>query len=288
MHLYNFLQNRIDIWQGVEENFTKSFSIGVIRVEPSAAHSDSFSPRVLNPNGTHPIVLICEHASNAIPAKFDSLGLDKAALNSHIAWDPGALETAKKISEELNAALVCSTVSRLVYDCNRPPDAPDAMPDRSETTHIPGNKDLSSSGRDDRIANYYRPFETLISDVLDHHGSQAVLVTIHSFTPVYLGRQRDVQIGILHDEDTRLADALLDVADGYKVDRNEPYGPDDGVTHTLAHHAIPRGLLNVMIEIRNDLIATPQQCDVMASKLADWLVSSLAMLQNPDMRKAAT
>lgn len=249
--------------------------------------SERPAARVINPDGVHNIVLICEHASNHIPEEFDSLGLGEEALASHIAWDPGALAIAEALSEKLDAALVHSTISRLVYDCNRPPDAIGAMPEQSEATLIPGNKGLSLFRKEARVEAYYRPFETLVSNVLNERNEETVIVTIHSFTPHFLGEKRAVEVGILHDQDARLADVVLSIASGYVIERNQPYGPRDGVTHTLKHHALPRNLLNVMVEIRNDLIATPEQVAVMASRLADWLTEALSMLQTPSPQEAA-
>lgn len=105
-----------------------------------------------------------------------------------------------------------------------------------------------------------------------------ILVTIHSFTPVFAGRRRDLDLGILHDSNDRLADVLLEIAArdlDLAVRRNQPYGPQDGVTHTLAVHAIPQGLLNVMLEIRNDLVADPTSQRVMAERLAGCLAEAL-------------
>ena len=105
-------------------------------------------------------------------------------------------------------------------------------------------------------------------------GRAPAIVTVHSFTPVYRGARRDLDIGIVHDTDARFADALLEIAEAeteFVIRRNEPYGPRDGVTHTLAAHAIPRGLLNAMIEIRNDLIADPAGQRAMAERLSRWV-----------------
>ena len=82
----------------------------------------------LGPKGPAPVLILCEHASNAFPAEFGTLGLDDDARRSHAAWDPGALDIARRLSDAWAAPLVHSNVSRLIYDCNRPPEAPDAMP----------------------------------------------------------------------------------------------------------------------------------------------------------------
>ena len=237
--------------------------------------SDASVVEVFNAGGRSDVVLVCEHASFYIPAEFNSLGLQAPALQSHIAWDPGAMVMAKRLSNLLDAKLVYSTVSRLVYDCNRPTSAVDAIPEISEATVIPGNQNLDEDARQDRVNRFYRPFEAKLASVLSDKTSP-VLVTIHSFTPRYLGNERTVELGILHDSDTRLADNLLAVAGGFQIARNQPYGPEDGVTHTLRHHALPAGIPSVMIEVRNDLLSTKAQCEEMAGHLADWLTASIS------------
>ena len=236
------------------------------------------APTIVNAEGQHPVVLVCEHASAFIPASLNNLGIDAAAASSHIAWDPGAVEVARHLSRSLDAVLIEANVSRLVYDCNRPPEAPDAMPARSEIYTIPGNADLSSLQRQQRVDQYYRPFERLVRDTLSAHAVPPVLVTVHSFTPVYNGVARDLEVGILHNRDARLADAILRVAKELDVQRNQPYGPDDGVMHTLKLHAEPSGFLNVMIEVRNDLIASASACEAMAVHLQRWLVDAMSVL----------
>ena len=234
----------------------------------------------LNAGGSSSVVLVCEHASYHIPEQFDSLGLTQHDRKSHAAWDPGAMATAELLSARLDARLIAGAVSRLVYDCNRPPDAPDAMPARSEIIDIPGNADLSQSDRDARVARFYAPFQSALAAAIAQT-NDPVIVTIHSFTPVYYGAQRTVEIGVLHDSDTRLADAMLSVVRSHTqadVQRNQPYGPENGVTHTLQEHGVKRGHPNVMLEIRNDLIATAEQQDAMANVLCGWIADAFAQL----------
>lgn len=248
------------------------------KAQMSAGEQEQPVAELVNPRGHHRAVVICEHASNAVPEEFGDLGLSKEDLESHIAWDPGAGQTAILLSGQLDAPLIASRVSRLVYDCNRPPDSPSAMRETSERYAIPGNRALSDARKQERVARYYTPFESLVSETLDEHGPDSVLVTIHSFTPVYFDEARTVEIGLLYDADSRLAEAMLSVSGGFDIRLNEPYGPEDGVTHTLRRHALPRRMLNVMIEIRNDLLATPRQCREMAEHLAHWLEDALAAL----------
>jgi predicted N-formylglutamate amidohydrolase len=209
---------------------------------------------LVNGGGRSPYVLISEHASNRLPKALGTLGLSQSDLQRHIAWDIGAEKVARLLSRRIDAPLVLQRYSRLAYDCNRPPDSADAMPEMSETTHIPGNRNLSPDEKLMRIREIYRPFHAAIADLLDRRaaeGTRSMVVTIHSFTPVYKGQPRVVELGILHDRDSRLADQLITSFPTVDARLNQPYGPDDGVLHTLNLHAAPRGLRHAMIEIRS-------------------------------------
>ncbi len=225
------------------------------------------------------ILIVCEHASNDIPPHLNDLGLSLAARNSHAAWDPGALDVAVSMRDMLPAVLVNGRVSRLVYDCNRPPEAESAIPEKSEIYDIPGNVNLTPSERQNRIDYVYRPFETTLHHQINlYRETLALIVTIHSFTPVYHGKQRDVEIGILHGSDHSFASAMMHKipsASTFDVRLNEPYSAQDGVAHTLDLHGAGNGLANVMIEIRNDLIQTPDTQRDLARFLSDWLVQTL-------------
>jgi predicted N-formylglutamate amidohydrolase len=232
-----------------------------------------------------PVILVCEHASRQLPASLGTLGLSAEALASHIAWDPGALAVSRLMAEQLDATLLFQRFSRLAYDCNRPPESPAAMPAKSEVFDVPGNAGLDQAARDARTRALYIPFRDRLRGLVETRiaeGRPPVIVTMHSFTPVYFGKPRDVEIGILHDADTRLADAMLAAAgtDGrYTIRRNEPYGPDDGVTHTLREHGLSKGLPNVMIEVRNDLIQNEAGQKVVAGYLAGLLGAALSAIE---------
>nr|WP_245926604.1 N-formylglutamate amidohydrolase [Breoghania corrubedonensis] len=235
---------------------------------------------VENAAGKSDFVILCDHACNAIPKSLADLGLGHDALESHIAWDPGALEVCEALSARLDAVLIYATVSRLVIDCNRMPDAPDLIPKVSETTAIPGNAELDAAERDARIECVHRLYHAAIDAVLDARaaqGRQSLLVAVHSYTPVYKGVARPWHVGILSDRDRRLADGLLaelgrDAA--LVVADNQPYSPQDGVYYTLALHGEARGLASVMIEIRNDEIASKETQLAWAERLAVALASA--------------
>lgn len=210
--------------------------------------------------GSGPFVFVCEHASNRIPLEYNNLGIAEDVQQSHAGWDIGALELSQRLSYQFDSPLIASTVSRLVYDCNRAPESDTAIVTRSENDTIPGNLTLSIDQRKHRVDTIYQPFADLLSSLLENRRSKnidTILVTMHSFTPVMRGQARAVEIGLLHDTDSRFVDDMLRIAqhiESYKIERNQPYGPDDDVTHTLTTHAMPHQLLNVMIEVRNDLL----------------------------------
>jgi predicted N-formylglutamate amidohydrolase len=235
----------------------------------------------VNETGTSPILLVCEHASNLLPTALGTLGLSDEDMQRHIAWDIGAEGTARILSTLLDAPLVLQRYSRLAYDCNRPPESEGAMPEVSEIYSIPGNQNLLPAARQARIRDIYRPFHRAIEDVLDQRAAEkrhTIVVTLHSFTPVYKGKARDFDVGFLFDRDNWLANFLIKVFPSDRARLNEPYGPKDGVMHTTNLHAAPRGLKHVMIEIRNDLIANHAGQNTWANHLTVPLAQAATIL----------
>lgn len=242
--------------------------------------------RIFNENGRSRIVLVCEHASNYIPEIYKNLGLGEAEMVSHVAWDIGARGLSEALSSYLDAVLITGAISRLVYDCNRPPSAPDAMPAKSELISVPGNRDLTNEEREHRVEAVYEPFKKTLAATLASRPEPPVLITVHSFTPVYFGKFREVQVGVIHHKDDSLAKAIVRTGAAIshlKFAVNEPYSQADGVAHTLEAHGTANGLINAMIEVRNDLIETPEQQKEIAEMLGGIIEASLSELpQNLD------
>lgn len=251
--------------------------------------SDAFEPVVIeNESGSAPVVIVVDHASNAIPDAWGDLGLDEAARSAHIAWDPGALGVAREMSRLLDAPLVRATVSRLVLDLNRPIGSTTLIPEVSETTEIPGNVGLGEDDRKHRIAAVYEPYHDALAGLIDRHvarcaarsGAPVAVCAVHTFTPVYRGVARPLQVGILFDRDTRLGAGMLahlKRQPGIKAEANQPYSPADEVYWTLDRHAVSRGLMNVMIEIRNDEVRTEERQSWWAGTLVEALRSTLGV-----------
>lgn len=247
-------------------------------VAMASAANDRHDPvAVENGDGAGALLLLCDHASNFIPARYAGLGLDDEDRQRHIGWDIGALELSRLLSQRLDAPLVHATLSRLLLDLNRPPDAHDAIVSVSEDIAIPGNRDVDAEERAFRRDWIYRPYHAAIEALI----AQRIALTrpigviaVHSFTPVYHGRTRPWQIGVLSQRDRRMADALLATLrqdTGLQVGDNQPYAPTDGVYHTLERHAEALGLPCVMLEIRNDLIYDTRGRAAWADRLAPLL-----------------
>jgi predicted N-formylglutamate amidohydrolase len=241
--------------------------------------------QVANAGGGSPFVLACDHASNRIPQEYGDLGLTPMQRLAHVAWDPGALAVAHLLSEQLDAPLVYSTVCRLVIDCNRAPEAVDLIPTISERTDIPGNAKISAEERARRISNFHAPFHAALDALLDQRaadGRETILVTVHSFTPVYKDIHRPWPIGLIHGADARFTaafrDALVQSDPSLNVGWNEPYSALNGVTYTLEHHGDGRGLASSMIEIRNDEILEPRGAAAWAGRIAMTLNAARATM----------
>ncbi len=217
---------------------------------------------VINPDGASPYLLLCEHASNRIPRALGDLGLPEAELRRHIAWDIGVSALSQHLSRTLDAPLFMANYSRLVIDCNRPLGVPSAIPEVSETTEIPGNRALTAAERQQRIDTLFTPFAATVArrlDGLQKAGKRPVVVGIHSFTPVYSGRQRPWHAGILYGRAVEFGQTLirgLQADAALAIGDNEPYTIHPDEDYTVPVHADDRGLPGALIEVRHDLIDT--------------------------------
>lgn len=227
---------------------------------------------VINAHGTSSAVLVCDHASNRVPRRLGTLGLDRAQLEDHIGWDPGAAEVARRLSAHLDAPLVMSSYSRLVIDCNRQLARADLVPEQSAGVPIPGNYAIRAKDKALRRNALFEPYHRAIKTLLDSRSHRAsLLLSIHSFTPVLGGKPRPWHVGISNGRDRRFAALLLRVLahdTSIVVGDNQPYPIDHAIDYTLKVHGEDRALPNIMIEIRQDGITTAASATAWATRLA--------------------
>jgi predicted N-formylglutamate amidohydrolase len=238
-----------------------------------------------NAGSRSPFLLTSDHYGRIIPRALGDLGLPSSELTRHIAWDIGIAGVAEALSKHLDAHLIAQRYSRLVIDCNRPPQAASSIPRISEATVIPGNEGLSEQAAAARRRLIFEPYHRRIAEVIEQRlrdGVATVLVSLHSFTPVYAGIARPWHIGTLYHRDTKLAPLLLKLLRREKdlvVGDNEPYAVSDDTDYTIPVHGEARGLMNTGIEIRQDLIADPAGQKQWADRLARILAEIEATLR---------
>ena len=214
------------------------------------------------------MLLVGDHAGRVIPRRLNGLGLPPGALDGHIAWDVGAAGLGDNLAARLGATFVRQIYSRLVIDCNRDPGRPDSVPEISDHVIVPGNADLDGADRAARIREIFEPYHGCIAAELDGRPGRAVMVSVHSFTPVLSGEARPWRFGVLHLGASPFSAAMLarlrSVFGEDLVGDNQPYRMD-GTDFTVPHHAVARGLDYLELEVRQDLIGDASgQADIAA------------------------
>lgn len=237
------------------------------------------------PGGQSPgLLLICDHASNQVPNDLNNLGLDSLALNQHIAIDVGAAPLTRRLAQDLGAPAVLSTTSRLVIDFNRWPGGENSIPETSHDVAIPGNSGIGPEEAARRRDVYFQPYHDKIAETLGWLESSqppASIISIHSFTP-YLAEQRPWHVGVLWDRDQRLAEPIL--AALYKnedlvVGANQPYSGHSPLGFSCQSHGDAKGRPNVIFEVRQDLIETPQGVAAIADLLGPVIADVTQSIQ---------
>jgi predicted N-formylglutamate amidohydrolase len=236
--------------------------------------------RLLRLEGSSDFLLAADHAGRLIPRSLGTLGLAETDRSRHIAWDIGIAAVTEALAGRLDATAVLQTYSRLVIDCNRAPDHPTSIPLLSEATAIPGNNGLSAADREARKRAIFEPYHAAIVGLIEGRvaaGRRVVLVAMHSFTPVFKGVARRVEVGVLYHHETALSRIMLELlrAEGdLTVGDNEPYAITDDSDYTIPVHGEGNGLDHVEIEIRQDLIADAVNQAAWANRMARLLTAA--------------
>ncbi len=244
------------------EQTTEAVLAHPVEVVPGRAHSG--------------MVLLCDHASNFVPDDLAALGLPQAQFERHIGYDIGAAVVTRELAHLTGAPAVLTRFSRLVIDPNRGRDDPTLVMRLSDGAVVPGNARIDDAGIAERLRRFYEPYDAAIVaaiGAMTNAGQVPAIVSIHSFTPVWRGIPRPWEIGLLYDRDRRLHDALMGELrqnSSLCVGDNEPYFgglPGD----TIDRHATANGFANTLIELRQDLIAAPDDARAWARRLAPML-----------------
>ncbi len=235
---------------------------------------------IVNEGGLSDIVLICEHASNHIPAEYAGLGLGAVDLTRHIAWDIGAAAVTHALAAKLDAPAFLGTYSRLLIDLNRPLGVPTSIPERSESTGIPGNAGLPEAEKKRRGEIIFAPFHSRVAEHLlarERAGRKSRIVAVHSFTSVFFGKARPWHAGVLYDSSRAFGEAVIAALrqDGtLNVEPNVPYVIGRDHDYAVLVHGHDRGYPSILIEVRQDLL-------ISAEGIADWTRRLATALNTP-------
>ena len=233
------------------------------------------------PDAKTPLLFLCDHASNAVPAEYDGLGLARRLFETHIAYDIGAAFVTRTLAEAYGAPALLGGVSRLLIDLNRGADDPTLVMKLSDGSIIPGNRAADAAEVVLRLKHFHAPYHAAIRQEIQRISRAAILVSIHSFTPAWKGVQRAWEVGVLYGRDDRLAKPLMKhlAKAGFTVGDNEPYaGALEG--DTLDTHGTKTGHANVLIEIRQDFLEQEEKARAFAGRLKPLLDAALKDMEN--------
>lgn len=235
----------------------------------------------VNAEGAAPALLVADHAGRAFPKALGRLGLGDAALGRHVAYDIGVNWLTRRLAVLLDAPALIHRYSRLILDPNRPLDDPTSICAISDGVIVPGNRHLSAAEAEARADSFFHPYHNAIDAEINGllgRGVMPAFISVHSFTPEMRGFQRPWEIGVLWGEDGRMAVPLMEALekDGIVVGDNEPYSGKHTHGHTVEEHALPRGLPNVLLEFRQDLVTNEEDAHRWADRIAGPLLDLLA------------
>lgn len=231
---------------------------------------------IYNAGGNAHALVIADHASNHVPASLDNLGLDQEDLNKHYAMDIGTGALSRRLADRLDSRCYLAAYSRLVVDLNRHEDHSTLITEEGEGKPIPGNQGLSHGDRTRRMQAIYHPYHQKLDNLITGYLANdivPVLISIHSFTPLFFNARRPWEIGVLWAQDDKIARHVYDDfnARGYCVGDNQPYDMRMLSGSTVSRHGDERRLPNVLIEVRNDLLETEEMIERWAEMLAECL-----------------
>ncbi|MCB9610633.1 MAG: N-formylglutamate amidohydrolase [Polyangiaceae bacterium] len=222
------------------------------------------------------VLLSAEHASNRLPDDWDWADADAHLVDSHWAWDPGVRELVLELAEALTTTAVLARFTRLLADPNRPEGHPELFRKHADGAEVALNQQIHTEEAEARVTNYYRPYHAQLDREVAESPAE-LCFSVHSFTPVYQGEPRELEMGVLFNEEEQLAESLqrhLSAA-GYDTRLNEPYSGKAGLIYSIEQPAIRHRRRALEIEVRNDLLLDAQRRGEIAERLAAWFRQAL-------------
>jgi predicted N-formylglutamate amidohydrolase len=268
----------------------------ILKIEKKECIEKLLSPNepspfvILNPDSVVPLLLVCDHASNRFPQSLGSMGLDYLDRVSHMTLDIGAGAIAESLADKLGATALLCQYSRLVVDCNRKLSDNSVFLENSEGVYIPGNQNLQITEKERRVSEIYWPYHNAIEAQICRLRDQyinPIVISIHSFTPVMNGEDREWEMGVLWDKDQITAEFFLNklMDAGFFVGNNEPYSGKAPEDFTIDYHAEPIGLPHVGIEIRQDLINHDEGVERITDTLQEVISALTTSTRKIDIEK---
>lgn len=204
------------------------------------------------------LLFTCEHASNRLPERWRWPAEDERLVEDHWAYDLGAADLTRELAAAANADAVLSRFTRLLADPNRPESSDTLFRRNADQAPVLLNQRLDAHDRRHRLESYYRPYHAAVDAVVASSAAN-ILFAVHTFTPVYEGRRRELEVGVLFDDEQSLAEGLLGglTAAGLSAAANEPYSGREGLIYAVDRHAKTHGRRALEIEVRQDLATDP-------------------------------
>ncbi len=224
------------------------------------------------------ILIIADHASNYLPKENNKLGLTNAFLNQHIAFDIGVKELSLDLSYRLKCNVIQGKYSRLLIDLNRDLDDPTVIPEIVDGKIIPGNIGLSKNEFRLRVKKIYNKYHHEIDRIIINKKVKVIL-SLHSFNPIFKNKRRLLEFGILSNEDKNLSSIIIDQLKLLKlnVGDNEPY-KGDLIGDSMYRHGLRNRIPHALIEVRNDLLSNTTKIKRVSKLLHKTIVKSLEKL----------
>ena len=221
------------------------------------------------------ILLCCEHASNRLPDGWSWPEADQRLIEQHWAFDLGIADVTRRLAARLGAPAVLSRFSRLLIDPNRPLDSDTLFRDVADGQPVWLNRELSADDRQRRVERYYEPYHRALGAMVEAFPG-AHMLSLHSFTPEYEGQPRQVEVGVLFDEDERWADVWWEglAAHGWDTRRNEPWSGRNGLMFSVQRHASKYARRAIELEFRQDHTTDPQGVERIVDALAGLVLGS--------------